>query len=367
MTKGEDDMAYGQGSIYWDEARGLWIGQVELGEINGKRQRRRATAKTKAAVIAKMKVIQATAAKGLPVANQITTTGDWLNWWAAEILPHSVQPKTLDSYRWILKTYVIPHVGKIPLTKLAPEHVEGMMRKLEARGLSPRTIAYSRAILRRGLAIAIKRGRLVINVAALVDAPPKAASKLDDALDASETSAVLQAASGDRLEALAVLVLAVGLRQGEALSLRWSDVDLEAGSVTVVKAKTEAGERTIALPAFVVSSLKAHYIRQIAERLVSVYWADPEWVFASTTGTKLDPRNVLRWWHALTIDAGVGRRRFHASRHTAATLMLNNGVPLEVVSATLGHAGLAITADVYAKVRPQLQRKAADIMHGLLG
>jgi integrase len=76
---------------------------------------------------------------------------------------------------------------------------------------------------------------------------------------------------------------------------------------------------------------------------------------------------VLRWWHDLTIAAGVGRRRFHASRHTAATLMLNNGVPLEVVSATLGHAGLAITADIYAKVRADLQRTAADVMQRVLG
>jgi len=76
---------------------------------------------------------------------------------------------------------------------------------------------------------------------------------------------------------------------------------------------------------------------------------------------------VLRWWHDLTMRAGVGRRRFHASRHTAATLMLNAGVPLEVVSETLGHAGLAITKDVYAKVRPQLQQQAADVMQTLLG
>jgi len=262
-------MAYGQGSVYKDEARGLWVGQVELGEIDGKRQRRRTTAKTKAAVVAKMRAIQNQAAKGLPVANQITTTGDWLNWWAAEILPRSVEPTTLASYRWILGAYVIPNVGHVPLTKLAPEHVEAMMRKLEGRGLSPRTIAYSRAILRRGLAIAMKRGKVALNVAALVDAPPKAASRLDDALDAAGASAVLLAAAGDRLEALAVLVLAVGLRQGEALSLRWEDVDLESGSVTVTKSKTDAGERTIALPAFVVSALRAHQARQKVERMAA--------------------------------------------------------------------------------------------------
>jgi integrase len=135
----------------------------------------------------------------------------------------------------------------------------------------------------------------------------------------------------------------------------------------VEQAKTDAGVRSIGLPAFVVEALRAHKSRQRVERLASDVWGDPQLVFASTVGTILERRNVLRWWHDLTIRAGVGRRRFHASRHTAATLMLNNGVPLEVVSKTLGHAGLAITADVYAKVRPELQRKAADTMDELFG
>ena len=241
------------------------------------------------------------------------------------------------------------------------------MAALERKGLSPRTVSYARTVLRRALTIAMKRGKVAINAAALVDAPPKATSKLDDALDAAGAAAVLQAAAGDRLEALAVLVLAVGLRKGEALTLRWSNIDFDAGTVAVVKAKTAAGTRTIALPAFVVTALLAHRTRQSAEQLAAVVWADRGLVFASELGTELDPRNVLRWWHGLTIRSGVGRRRFHSSRHTAATLMLNAGVPLEVVPATLGHAGLAITADVYAKVRPELQRTAADAMEGLLG
>jgi integrase len=178
---------------------------------------------------------------------------------------------------------------------------------------------------------------------------------------------VLRAARDDRLEALAVLVLSVGLRQGEALRLRWDDIDLRAATLAIRQAKTEAGIRTIPLPRFVVSALKTDRTRQREERMASRAWIDPELVFTTTVGTQLDRRNVLRWWHDLTVRAGVGRRRFHATRHTAATLMLNNGVPLEVVSKILGHAGLAITADVYAKVRPELQRTAADAMEPVLG
>ena len=262
-----------------------------------------------------------------------------------------------------------PYVGKVPLAKLGPEHVQAMMRALERKGLSPRTVSLARTVLRRSLGDAVRWDKVSRNAAALVRAPRKAESKIDDALDAGEAAQVLAAAAGHRLEALAVLVLAVGLRQGEALSLRWDDLDLDAdgGTVTITESKTDAGRRTVALPPFVVLALRAHRARQLKERLAATYWDDPELVFATMAGTKLNRSNVLHWWLALTVSAGVGRRRFHASRHTAATLMLNNGVPLEVVSATLGHAGYAITADVYAKVRPKLQRQAADVMEGLLG
>jgi integrase len=362
-------VAYGQGSIAKKpDAKGLWLGVVELDPLpDGRRQRKYIRAKTKTALVAKMRTVQQAKDQGLPVPNAQTTTGDWLDWWADHLLARTVKPTTAENYRVILDAYVKPYVGRVPLAKLAPEHVERMMHRLEAEGLSPRTVGYARSVLRRALVVAERRGKVARNAAALTDPPAKSAAKLDDALDADQAAAVLLAASGDRLEALAVVVLAVGLRQGEALSLRWPEVDLSAGTLRVDTSKTDAGSRTVALPGFVVAALKAHRARQREERMASDVWGDPDLVFCSIVGTRLDRRNVLRWWHDLTIRAGVGRRRFHASRHTAATLMLNNGVPLEVVSKTLGHAGLAITADVYAKVRPELQRTAADAMERVLG
>jgi integrase len=223
--------------------------------------------------------------------------------------------------------------------------------------------------LRRRLADAERHGRIHRNVASLARGPKAKPTKIDDSLDAAEAATVLQAASGDRLEAIAVLALTTGMRQGEIIALRWDAIDLDAATVTVRRSttKTEAGERTIALPPMAVAALRRHRARQAEERLAAPVWDDPEIVFTDEIGRRLNRTAVLRWWHRLTINAGVGRRRFHASRHTAATLMLNSGVRLEVVSKTLGHAGLAITADVYAKVRPELQRTAADAMQNLLG
>jgi integrase len=357
----------GEGSVYYLEDRGLYAVAMELEPADGKRRRVVVKAKTKKAALDKMKEKRRLLDQGLPLPDNSTTTGGWLTWWLSDVLPGTVKDGTLTNYTDIVNAYVIPHVGNVPLARLGPEHVQSMMRSLERAGRAPRTVSLARTVLRRSLTDALRWSKVSRNAAALVRAPRKTKTKTDDALSANEAAAVLKAASGDRLEALAVLVLAVGMRQGEALSLRWDQIDLKAGTVKVTESKTDAGRRTVALPPFAVAAMKAHLARQREERMAADYWDDPALVFTSSIGTKLDRRNVLRWWHDLTVRAKVGRRRFHASRHTAATIMLNNGVTLEVVSATLGHAGLAITSDIYAKVEPKLQRTAADAMEGVLG
>jgi integrase len=164
----------------------------------------------------------------------------------------------------------------------------------------------------------------------------------------------------DRYYALAALVLAVGLRQAEALDLRWEAVDLDAATLEVVDAKTPAGFRTIPIPAFVVEALREHRTVQTLDRMVADAWEDDGLVFTTTIGSRIDARNALRWWHGLTTRAGVGRRRFHCSRHTAGTVMLNRGVPLVIVSQILGHARVDITAKIYARPYVETLRAGAD-------
>ena len=371
------DTRYGEGSVFADKTKpGRWYGFVEVGrDADGRRLRKKVTGVSKREVRDRLRQLTVARHAGTlkvdapkPVRQVGKSTGEWLAFWLDDVLPGTVAANTETAYRQIVKDWVVPYVGDIPLDDLAPEHVVAMMRALERRGLSPTTQKKARTILRRALTIAQRWGKVANNAAALTDPPKNAGESMtDDALDADEAARVLQAAKGDPLEALAVLVLAVGVRQGEALELRWSDLDLDAGTATIHGTKSTASDRTVALPGFVVDALRRHRTRQREDRLAAKIWGDPDLVFTTSIGTRIHRRNVLRWWHSLTIRAGVGRRRFHASRHTAATLMLNNGVPLEVVSATLGHAGLAITADVYAKVRPDLQRTAATAMEQVLG
>ena len=354
----------GSGSVYRDKRSGGWAGVIDLGLVDGKRVRRYARAKTKTALVAKMEALRNPQRSPDPV--QEVTTAAWLAWWADNVLPGSIKANTESQYRQVVRDWINPYIGEVPLGELRPEHVVAMMRALEGKGLSPTTVKMARTVLRRALTHAERFERVTRNAAALTDAPKRTGSRTDDALHADEAGRVLAAARGDRLEALAVVVLAVGVRQAEALDLRWDDIDLDTSSATIHGTKTTASDRQVALPGLAEEALRRHRAAQAVERMAATYWHDPGLVFTTSIGTRIHRRNVLRWWHQLTEAGGVGRRRFHASRHTAATLMLNNGVPLEVVSATLGHAGLAITADVYAKVRPELQRSAATAMDQVL-
>ncbi len=372
----------GEGAVY-RQADGLWAAAVELGrDSEGRRQRKVIRGRTKATVVAKLEQARADVAKGLPTLDERRTTENYLRWWVKEVLPGTIKDSTVEDYSWVLEHYVIPHVGRVPLAKLAPEQVHQMLRNLEQEGKSARTRQYARAVLRRALGHAERWGMVTRNVAALVEGPRAVKTRLDDTLTAAEAQRLLAVASEDRLCALAVIVLRLGLRKGEVLALRWENVDLDAGELQVQGTlkrkvgeglvldtpKTKAGERTLPLLADCREALVSRRRRQAAEKLeAGPAWAEGGFVFTTPLGPPIDPRNVNRWWDSLCERAGIGHRRFHASRHTAATLLLDAGVPLEVVSAILGHASLAITADVYAKVTQDAKRRAVTAVDRLLG
>ncbi len=233
-------------------------------------------------------------------------------------------------------------------------------------GLRPRRVIHSRTVPRTALNQALRWGLLAHNAAALTEPHRQAAGEVVT-LAVADARAVLAVAEGDpaagvpadRLAALFRLTLTLGLRQGEALGLRWQDGDLDGGRLHIRHAlqridghlilkepKTEKSRRTLRLPASLIPALRAHRVRQLEERLIAgERWRDSGHVFASTIGTPLDPRNVIRVWHRLLAQSKVGRRPFHTCRHTAASLLLAEGVPLKIVQEVLGHFLLSTTAD----------------------
>jgi integrase len=217
------------------------------------------------------------------------------------------------------------------------------------------------------------------NVAILVE-PPSGPSTEIKPLTPAEARTFLNAVRGDRLEALYTVAVALGLRQGEIMGLRWSDVDLDDGTVTVsqalqrvsgrvtfVKPKSRRSRRTIPIPSTVARSLRAHRARQLEERLIGgPDWNEHDLVFVSTSGTPLEGRNLTRRFQAVLEQAGLPRMRFHDMRHTCATLLLAQDVQPRVVMEILGHSQISLTMNTYAHVIEDLQREAAERMEEVL-
>jgi integrase len=218
------------------------------------------------------------------------------------------------------------------------------------------------------------------NVATLVQ-PPRVQRYEISPLDADQAQRLLSAIRGDRLEALFSVALAIGLRQGEALGLRWQDVELDAGilrirhalqridgELVLVEPKTMRSRRTIQLPSLAVGALREHRVRQSAERaLVGEEWNDQDFVFTSQLGRPLHGATVTHRFQKLLAAAGLPRQRFHDLRHGCATLLLAQGVSARVVMDVLGHSAITLTLNTYSHVVPALQTEAARRMDAALG
>jgi integrase len=228
--------------------------------------------------------------------------------------------------------------------------------------------------------VAVKWQLLHQNVATLVD-PPKITRVEVEPLTSEEAQKLLQALPGDRLEARWIVGLALGLRQGEVLGLWWDDVDLEAGTLRVRRAlqrqrvkglvfiepKTARSRRTVSLPDPLVDALRAHRSRQLQERLAAgSVWKGSECIFTTECGAPLDPRNDYRAFKKLLKSAELRDVRLHDLRHTAASLLLLQGVSPRVVMEVLGHSQISLTMNTYSHVVPELKREAADRMGEVL-
>ena len=317
-----------------------------------------------------------------PTTTRLTVAAYLTDWLEASVKPQR-RATTYASYEDTVRRFLIPAIGRHPLTKLEPGHVQRMLADLStretARGrLSPTTVRYCYTILRVALGRAYKQGLVVRNVATLVDAPSKANVEMHP-LSAEQARTFLASVSAGPREALYVTALYTGLRQGELLGLRWQDVDLE-GAVLAVRhtlqrrthelgePKTERGRRTLRLPGDAVAALPRHKVAQLEQRLrAGRKWQDHDLVFTTSLGTPLDARNVTRLLQAALERAGLPRQRFHDLRHAYATLLLEAGEELAVVSKMLGHADLGTTADVYAHLTRGMQDRAAARMDAILG
>jgi integrase len=371
--------ASGESSIYKDEA-GRWHGYVSMGlKENGRRDRRHVSGARRADVVAKVRALEAKRDAGIAeAAGRAPTVGDWLDHWLEHIAPRRVRARTLESYEALVRLHLRPGIGHHRLDRLQPEHLEQLYGSLlEDKRLSPATVLRLHRVLSRALRVAMQRGKIARNVATLVDPPAVKRPTTALPLTVDEARRVLQAAEQARNSARWTVALAVGLRQSEALGLRWSDIDLDVGTLTVRRGlhrvagkglvyeepKAERSRRTLALPAQLVMALRRHRAVQLEERQAAgSLWEEHDLVFAQVNGRPLDKRSDWEGWKALLTRAGVREVRLHDGRHTAATLLLSEGVHPRVVMELLGHAQMRTTTDTYSHVMPALGKEAAAKM-----
>ncbi len=368
----------GEGSIFKRED-GRWCAAISAGWRNGKVLRKYIYGQTKDEVRQKLTKAKRDQDMGLPIAMERQKLSDYLHNWLENSAKPSIRPKTYVSYEQLIRVHINPALGGIYLEKLAPQHIQQFINDKLAEGLSTRTVQYLHAVLRRAIVQALKWGLVGRNVVTLVDAP-RVEHKVLRPFTPEEAQKFLEAVKGDRLEALYSVALSLGLRQGEALGLRWDDVDLENGTLSVryalqrvkgklelVEPKTQKSRRTIALPAMAVSALTKHKMVQESER----EWAADRWqvtghVFTSTIGTPLDDCNVTHQFHRILKTAGLPRLRFHDLRHTCATLLIAQGVHPRYVMDILGHSQIGLTMNTYGHAYLAIQREAATKMDEIL-
>ena len=309
-----------------------------------------------------------------------TSLGEYLEQWLREVVKPNVRPWTYKGYEVHVRLHIKPTLGRIGLDKVQPLQIQQLVNQKVSSGLKPKSVRYILGTLRTALNQAIRWGLISRNPATLVDGPRVEQYEIQP-LSPDEARAFLNSLKGDRLEALYSVALTMGLRQGEALGLRWPDVDLELGYLRVskqlqringklelVEPKTKRSRRTLAMPPSIGRSLAAHRSRQLKERIdVGSRWVDTGLVFTTREGRGLDGTAITKQFQAHLQKIGLPRRRFHDLRHSCATLLLVQGVSPRVVMDVLGHSQIGLTMNTYSHVIPDLKRDAADRMEDLIG
>lgn len=348
--------------------KGKWQAALVLGYKNGKAIRKKRTAATKSGAGQALRELrEQLAADELPVGKSVTVE-QWMNYWFKKIAPRRCGDLTIAGYSTKVNHYIIPLLGHHRLDRLTPEHIEDAWDRLADTGnpviddpqpLSSSTIHQTHRILARALKVAIQRKKLKVNPAGTdsMDAPSKVETEIVP-IPRTEIDKILAAAEGTYNEARWSVALGIGLRPGEALGLPWSDVDLDAGVIRVRQTlkrvtgkglifgtpKSAAGKRDIALPPELLKRLKAHKKSQTATRLrAGSAWVESGLVFTMEDGRPIDPSVDSRRWRALLVSAGVPHHRLYDARHSAATILLAEGVGLRTAMDILGHSQQSMT------------------------
>lgn len=382
----------GEGSVYREErtladgtVRFSWVGTADVGRdpATGRRTRVKVKGRTKAEVLRRLTDARRQAAEGLDSGGAARKLGPYLDDWLATVVANRVgSDLTVANYRQTVRLHIVPALGDVPVGKLTPEMVDRWLLA-KADRYSKNYVTRMRSVLADALTHAERRGIVSRNAARLAVLPKCQPTPERRSLTSEEAGRLLEAAAGERLGALLTVGLMLGLRPGELTGLMWSDLDLDADPATLsvtgsakvrpdgsvyrgaVKRST-SGRRTLALPDPAAAALRAHRKAQAAERLKAGpgCWSETGLVFTSEVGTMLDPSNVRRTFRRVATRAGLDPGFPYLLRHTAASLLIDAGVPVEQVADLLGDDPRTLYRFYRHRVRPVVD--AASAMPAIL-
>ena len=374
----------GEGSVY-RRKDGRVVGEYE--DALGKR--RYISGKTKKDVKTRLrrKALVETEDAGIAYDAENLRVGEYLDRWLADSVKDTVRRRTHERYESLVRVHIKPALGS-GRTKLKESHARPRPSVCTARRLEDgtrrlkRSLLHLHRVLSKALKQAVLDGLVPRNAAAPVK-PPSPRREEIRPLSREQARTFLQTVSeaGDRFEALYVVAVTAGLRQGELLGLKWEDLDLDRGVLQVRRTLSETRDgrvfeapksgkgRSIRLTQRAVSALRSHRKAQLEERVARAgVWAENGLVFASEAGTPMLRRNMMRHYKIRLKRAGLGNSfRFHDLRHTCATLLLREGVHVKFVQELLGHSDVSLTLNIYSHVLPDMGDTAAGAMDAALG
>jgi integrase len=320
-------------------------------------------------------------AAGAGIDPSKVTAAQFIDRWDRDWASVNVGPKSLERYREVLRLYVTPHVGPVRLQKLRPVHLNELYAKLlrgggkNGRPLSAATVGYTHRVLHRLLGHAATWGIVSQNIAALVKPPPLPESEIT-ILTEEQIGALLRHLDGRTLRPIVSFLVGTGARRGEALALRWHDLDLEKRIVRIERSleqskfglrfkspKTKHGRRNVAISPWLIAELRAHRVQQQKHRLALGLGRAPDdsLVFARWDGYARAPHSLSQKFAQATAVLKI-RCTLHGLRHTHVSQLIAAGLDVLTISRRIGHASPAITLDVYGHMFANTDARAADIM-----
>ena len=374
--------ANGEGNIR-KRKDGRWEGRYTVGHDpeTGKSIIKNVLGKTQAEVKEKLKkAIEENV--GIDYGRARTyTVGTWLEVWMENYAKIKLRPSTFKTSQGFLKNHIKPQIGSIPLAELTSLDLQrfykhlldgGRVDRIEAKkkpkGLAPKTVRNIHQMIGSAYNLAMEQ-KLVTRNPTDGCALPKAEHKEMQTLHIEQLTSFLREAKDSGVFALYYIDLTTGLRRGELLGLKWSDIDLEKGDLRVQRQIGRINGKIIEMPlktknAYRTLPLSADAIDVLMQQRRKT--GNSEWVFPSPTGGPMSPDSVLHMLHRVLKRAGLPKVRFHDLRHTFATLALQNGVDVKTVSGMLGHFSAGFTLDTYAHVTTSAKREAAKTMGNIL-